>query len=366
MYLTDALYHNANQYTEGNPLTGVRATLIAAEHLNMITNELNQAVQVNGAASNRADNQQLLTALSQMLESMDPGGRLTLTTALPVTVADVTAATTVRYAPYKHNRVPLWDGTRWVLRTFTELTQLLSDTTKSPAAAVANGLYDLFVWNDAGTVRLSRGPVWTGSSARGTGAGTTELVRQDGKWVNAQAITNGPLANRGLYVGTIRTDGSINAVDSFAKRWVWNCYNRTMRGVRALEATDSWSYSTQTIRQANGSTANQIDVVRGLDEDLLSAVVRVQMVSTVVGDAYVGIGLDSTTAFVTGFINSSLTAIVANGPQVMGCEWKGYPGLGRHAVTWLERGIGSGTQLWVGDSGAPTLQQFGIHGEMLG
>lgn len=366
MYLTDAVGHVSNQYTDGDPQLGIQATVIAAQHLNAFQNELGNAVQLGGAALNKADNTQLITLMAMMVEAMNPGGRLTLTTGVPVTTADVTGAATVRYAPYKHNRVPLWDGTRWGIRTFSELSQLLSDASKSPAAAVANGLYDLFVWLDSGTVRLSRGPVWTGSSARGTGAGTTELTRLDGKWVNAQAITNGPAANRGLYVGTIRTDGSINAVDSFAKRWVWNAYNRTMRGLRALEATDSWNYSTQTIRQANGSTANQLDVVRGLDEDLVSSAVRCQVVSTVSGDTYVGIGLDSTTTFAAGFINTSLTAILANGPQVMGCEWKGYPGLGRHAITWLERGVGTGTQTWVGDSGAPAVQQFGIHGEMLG
>ena len=32
-----------------------------------------------------------------------------------------------------------------------ELSQALSDTTKSPAAAAANSLYDVFVWNDSGT-----------------------------------------------------------------------------------------------------------------------------------------------------------------------------------------------------------------------
>src|SRR5687768_14049388 len=37
--------------------------------------------------------------------AMDPGGRLTLTTGVPVTTSDVSGATTVYYVPYKHDKV---------------------------------------------------------------------------------------------------------------------------------------------------------------------------------------------------------------------------------------------------------------------
>src|SRR5688572_30068462 len=61
-------------------------------------------------------------------------GRLTLTTATPVTSADVTGATTVYFTPYNGNEVELYDGADWVVKTFSELSQTTSDSTKSPAA----------------------------------------------------------------------------------------------------------------------------------------------------------------------------------------------------------------------------------------
>ena len=48
----------------------------------------------------------------------------------------------------------------------------------------------------------------TSRPVSGTGSGTSELQRVQGFWTNKQAITNGPGANLGTYVGTIRTDGA--------------------------------------------------------------------------------------------------------------------------------------------------------------
>ena len=86
-----------------------------------------------------------------------------------------------------------------------ELSQLTTDVTKSPAAVVANGLYDMFVWNDNGTMRCTRGPVWTNATTRSAG---TALQRIQGMLVNSVAITNGPGQYQGTYVGTIAALGA--------------------------------------------------------------------------------------------------------------------------------------------------------------
>src|SRR5262249_20290695 len=49
-----------------------------------------------------------------------PGGRLSLTTN-PTDDADA-LLTNVYYVPYLHNRINLWDGTRWVALTFSTYT----------------------------------------------------------------------------------------------------------------------------------------------------------------------------------------------------------------------------------------------------
>lgn len=74
------------------------------------------------------------------------GGRLTLTSGTPVTTADVTAAGTLYYTPYLHNRIGVYDGTRWKIYAFSEI---------SLALAVTSGyLYDVFVYDNAGTLTL--------------------------------------------------------------------------------------------------------------------------------------------------------------------------------------------------------------------
>lgn len=294
------------------------------------------------------------------------GGRLTLTTALPVTTADVTGATTVYFTPYKGNLVSLYNGTDWVPSVFTELSQATSDTTKSPAAVANNSNYDIFVWNDSGTLRATRGPAWTSDTARGTGAATTELEVLEGYYVNKIAITNGPAAQRGLYVGTIRSDGSAQINDSAAKRHVWNNYNRILRFMRVTESTDSWSYTTATWRQVQASAANQLDIVRGLDEDAVSVDSVVAALNSVAGvQLQTGIGLDSTSAIASGSLQGFHATQASNLLGEWRASWKGLPGMGRHYFAWLEYSQATGTTTWYGDNAAPTTNQSGIHGEIL-
>ena len=219
---------------------------------------------------------------------VDPGGRLSLTSATPVTTSDVSGATTIYYVPYRHDKVPLYDGTTWTLYDIaTELSQATTDATKSPAAVANNSNYDLFVWSDSGTLRLSRGPAWSSDTSRGTGAGTTELEQVDGRYVNKASISNGPAAQRGLYVGTVRSNASAQINDTAALRMVWNNHHRRQRPF-ALPLSPSHTYSSTTVRQLAGSAANQVECVIGLREDS----VRLQTVglSVAVSAGFAGVG----------------------------------------------------------------------------
>lgn len=293
-----------------------------------------------------------------------PGGRLTLTTGVPVTISDVSGAATVYYSPHVSARVPLFDGTVWGSRSFTELSQTLADTTKSPAAAVLNANYDMFVWLDGVTLRCTRGPAWTSDTARGTGAGTTELERVDGRWVNKVAILNGPLAQRGLYVGTIRTDGSVQVNDSATKRHVWNAYNRARRGLRVTESNVSWVHNAASYRQVNGAATNQVDIVRGLDEDSLELVANARVAcSSGTGSVLTAIGLDSTTAAASGSVFGNINLQVTGVAIGVQSFWHGTPGLGRHYLAWLEYGLAA-TTTWYGTPGVGGAV-LGLSGECL-
>lgn len=235
-----------------------------------------------------------------------PQGRLTVTTATPIISTNTTAQTTVYYTPYNGRLVPLYDGTNWRMHDVgAELSQATTDATKSPAACTTNSNYDLFVWLDSGTYRCTRGPAWSSATSRGTGAGTTELSRVNGIYTNAVAITNGPAANRGLYVGTIRTNGSsqvdmrINgdAASTAHTVGVWNMYNRVGYAVSASFSTASWTYASATVRAINGSSTSRIQILTGLAEDPLLFTIS-GVASGTAGFQYgIGPGMDTTTAF---------------------------------------------------------------------
>src|SRR5437899_2723242 len=178
-------------------------------------------------------------------------GRMTLTTATGVTTADVTAATTVYFTPYKGNRIALYDGSNWNLYTFSEISLALGSD-------AANTNYDLFAYNSSGTVTLER-LAWTNDTTR-----ATALALQDGIYVKSGTTTR-------RYLGTYRTAGSAGQTEeSAAKRFVWNYYNRVQRALVVRDATATWTYTTATYRQANASSANQVAVVVGVNETLVN------------------------------------------------------------------------------------------------
>ena len=235
-----------------------------------------------------------------------PCGRLTLTSGSPVMTANVTGATSIYYTPYIGAIIPIYDGSIMVPVVFSELTNTTTNNTTNPAACTTNSNYDLFVWLNGTTVTLSRGPAWTSDTARGTGAGTTELERVQGVLTNKVAITNGPGANRGTYVGTIRTDGSsqanwhvggIAASGTAALLNVWNYYNRISVSGLIGDTTDTWTYTTATWRPANNSNTMRASFVQGVQEEGFSAdYVTVASNTGASNYFYVSIGLDSTSA----------------------------------------------------------------------
>jgi hypothetical protein len=273
-------------------------------------------------------------------------GRLTLTSGLPVTTSDVLAAGTIYYTPYVGNFIDLYDGaSAWSRLTFTELSVTFT--------ATANGVYDLFVYNNAGVATLVLGTVWSSATSRALG-----LTRQNGVLVLASDT-------RYRYVGTVSATSSANQTeDSLLKRLCWNYYHRVRRAIQVVDATASWVYTTAAYRQANNSTANQIDVVAGVAEDSITLAVEALVHSTTVNlQMLVAVGINSTT--------TPTTQIAKGGPKIgvnstmnARAEMSQVALLGRNTYAWLEYGGGSGTVTWYGtDTGNI---QSGMTGSMVG
>lgn len=275
-----------------------------------------------------------------------PCGRLTLTSGTAVTTSDVTAAETLYYTPFRGNTIALFDGTNWKQYAISELSIDVPDATQ---------MNDVFVYDNAGTVSLEL-TAWTNDTTR-----ATALTTQNGVLVKTGALTR-------RYVGSFysTTAGNGQTEDSIAKRYVWNYYHRQLRQMRVVEATNSWSYATATIRQANGAAANQLDMVIGVSEDVVRAeVIAFFQNDTINGGGAVGIGLDSTTANATGVLAGfGLQQVAATGTAQVSARWAGFPSVGKHTLVWLEVGNGTGAQSWFGDNNAPLTQQSGIAGEL--
>lgn len=276
--------------------------------------------------------------------------RLSLTSGTPVTITDVTAATTVYVTLYKGNRIALYDGSTWNLREVTANTPITVPATTST-------VYDVFCY-DSATVPTFETLAWTNDTTR-----ATALTTQDGVLCKSGSVTR-------RYIGSFRTTAvSGQTEDSLAKRLVWNYNNRAQRPMRVLEATDSWAYTTDTYRQANASTANQLAVLNGFPESGIDVnVVGFASNSSANIRRYVAIGEDSTSAGATGLLgmlSSGSDNAPANSIYRLDAALRTIPAVGYHFYAWLERSEATGTCTWRGDDGAgigATKLQAGIIG----
>jgi len=267
-----------------------------------------------------------------------PGGRLTLTTATPVTIADVTAATTIYYTPYMHDSISLYDGSSWTVYQFTEKSVSVPATTTTP--------FDIFGYASGGALALETLD-WTNDTTR-----ATALALQDGRLVKSGAATR-------LYLGTGRTTSvSGQTEDSDTSRFLWNMYNRRPRFQFCSDTTNTWAYTIATWRAQNADTTvgvGRVDFVIGVAETLVEAVnynFCVGASGIFVGS---GVGIDSTS------VNSAqMTGARLETSAVPVGTYKGYPAVGYHYAQRLEVSTASGTTNWYGDNGV-TYVQSGMH-----
>jgi Protein of unknown function (DUF2793) len=302
-----------------------------------------------------------------------PQGRLTLISGAPVVTSTVSGATTIYYTPHIGRLVSIYDGARFVPTDIggelSNVTTASSVNKAGPAAVGANAIYDLFVWNDAGVIRLTRGPAWSvagaGTSTRGTGASTTELARVNGILVNAWAITNGPGVNLGTYVGTILSNGSSTidwiygsaAVGGGAARFcVWNMYNRVDVATCVADATASWTYATAAWRFANNSSSMSVTFVFGAVGDDVLSVYNAMLSASVAGNPIsTGVGLNTSSTFSQTTSFSNVVNSIASSSYYSGSVPAGW-----NFVAAVEYGNATAAGFFVGNSGAPSRMQSGL------
>jgi hypothetical protein len=263
------------------------------------------------------------------VNQLSSGGRLTLTSGTPVTTSDVTAATNVYFTPYLSGYQSVYNGSVWISIPFTEITIAVPASTSQ--------MYDVFGYNNAGVLACDAPVAWTNDTTR-----ATNIVLQNGRYVKSGDATR-------VYLGSFRTTTvSGQTEDSLAKRYVWNYYNRVLRYMTVTDATVSWTYSTATYRQARATTTNQLEMVIGVSEDMVTASIIVMLTSTVAAATPVAVGVNSTTVG-----SSSINWGVVSSSGLNAAPSALYNGIlpaGRNTLVWLEKGAGSGTQTWDGNA----------------
>ena len=162
-------------------------------------------------------------------------GRLTLTTAVPVTTADVTGTATLYYTPYVGDQIGLYNASgTWSLLAFTEKNLSLGGYTASKP-------YDIFAYDNAGTLALES-LIWTDGTTR-----ATALTTQNGILVKTGATTR-------RYIGTIYINSTGGQTeDTDLQRYVWNFYNQEFRKLKD-DYSATHTYTTDAWRAWNNST----------------------------------------------------------------------------------------------------------------
>ncbi len=274
-------------------------------------------------------------------------GRLTLTTATPVTLSDVTGATSIYFTPYAGGLVSLYSGSAWGLYSFTELTLTVPSTLFK--------LFDIYLYNNAGTLTLeatdwnqttgtitaasNATPVVITSTAHGLAAndlvgisgivgntapngkfwvvgtvtadtfqllgcagngayvsgGTwykvsgatraTALTTQDGVYVKTGATTR-------RYLGTGLTGGTSGQIEhSLQFRQLWNYYNQVdMKYLRTLSGDHT--YATAAWRPWGNNGQNLCILVVGVAKDTLEVAVNGAITGNASGNTYLAGSID--------------------------------------------------------------------------
>lgn len=306
-----------------------------------------------------------------------PSVRLSLQVNAAIMHTNQTGKTVVYLSFYQGDHIPWYDGngTWWRINMGASVSNDLTASSvghAGPAAAAVDSNYDLFYWvhSTLGQI-LTRGPVWSTSTSRGTGVSSTELTTIDGYFVNKYAISNGPAANVGLYMGTIRTNGSAQ-VDwqsgAISNGWtpgrfhVWNMFNRKEFASFNGDTTDTWDYNLSTIRAPNGNTTTAlVSVVRGVNEDPIWASYGCGVKCTSSGSqGVVGVALDGVAAFGgrPGIAAAASSDIIQT---PVGLYIEQFAGDGYHTINACEWASTTATTTFFGDNGSALLYKGGMH-----
>ena len=247
-------------------------------------------------------------------------GRLTLESGVPVSTTDQSAKTTIYYTPYVGTSIGLYASSGWVLRTFAE-------TSLSVATCTASKPYDVFAYDNAGTVALEM-LVWTDATTRATALTTQNGVR----------VKNGDATRR--YVGSFYCNASGGQTDDTAElRTVYSHDHQVTRVLSRVDTTASWSGTgASTWASARASAANRVAVMVGWIGGDLSLTARATFATNgSTATVKAGIGEDVTNAALAAGVLTLAGGAVGAAPNAHNSHAiTRTPAVGYHVYHWIE------------------------------
>ena len=214
--------------------------------------DLVYAVDVSDATDDAAGSSRRLTVSRPLSLVPICNGRLTTESGVPASAAARTSQSVIYFSPFNGNKIVLHDGTRWVLRAFSEISLTLSGLTSGRN-------YDVFAYDNSGTVALELSAAWTNDSTR-----ADAITTQDGVYVKSGATTR-------RWIGMIRTTSTTTTEFSPANRFVWNLHNQLPFHCAVLDSA-AHSYSSSTVQEWNAGTAARANFITGLPSSWESTV----------------------------------------------------------------------------------------------
>jgi hypothetical protein len=314
-----------------------------------------------------------LTESRSMTRSFSPQAILSLSSSIAIPTTDITAATAIYAHALFGGNIPIvvpgdTDFTSRRIVTPQNYATIALNSTDHPA----NTTFSIFYVWEQDTVMLATFP-WAAASTAPSGVGTAETIIREGILVNRYPLTMrcdaGSVAfeaAEATFAGVFSTTGTggqteftlrpaaaVNGTNN--KLLLWNQYNRQPRVATCRDSTDTWAYSTTTIRGANNSASNRVTVVTGDAGIPVKAIYSALCDNGGSGAGKANIGLDSTTAMHA----ASMTGYTfATTPQSIVASLRAhFGGVGLRYVQALESGIGgASTTNWYGDAGQPNFQ----------
>jgi len=246
--------------------------------------------------------------------------RLSLASGDPNPLTDLSAQTEIYAMQYGGDTVPIWNGTAFSAREFANN---IGAALHASYQTVGN-IYDLYMFDDSGTIRVGFGVAWASTTSRGTGAGTAEIETVAGVRANKNAITlrNGTStylvdARKATLVGLISP--SVNGQVQWTKvrRELGNEYNLMPAGFDVCpgyvdnSATNTWTTAAVTNwTKANGGNGSDATFALCRPQIPQFTVVAVSTATAYarIGAAYDGLNVKQSAWVYTGWVTTSSPA----------------------------------------------------------